>query len=491
MAEGLTITPRTKRYLPLPVVAQGKQGALDPEPKRSDLVVRQKHIDEIVETVGDFVEESLEGGIGSGALRSAVAKFRGHHDNLRTSVRRRRRLLQRPARRDAKSPSAAADLLAGALGIRNTSINGPETSPTTEQFLPLSDCVSAKGEPFFIWQNKRQRIPVEMSPAPPDLSLGANLRRLAVFAKDSPGEAIDSASTMRALHPQADAVPVYWCFNRMAEFELLGAAFGAMQPLAGMRSLNQILRVTPDTNFVLDALAAHYADALLARFGTRPCIVGGNCQAAVIAWRVANRLRAAGVTVQRLVFLDAEPHLPWPGTVRLLFGARAVGYNPFLMAPADPLRPIHWHWKRAWHRVETRIVPGGHGEYFRPENLPEVARAILEPESTAAMPETYSAARAACRHLRCTVVHEGPDATTVELVAPEGLSALRGLAVLPLWRRPDGGLQTVPAADWIVPVKTLPVWRHRFPKPPGPAELRLVPVPCMAGYGPLTWPAGE
>lgn len=331
-----------------------------------------------------------------------------------------------------------------------------------------------------------------MTAAQPDLSLEANLRRLAVLVQRWPGETIDEGQTLRLLNPQGDAVPVYWCFNAIAEFGALGASFGANQPLVGMRSLNQIVSVTPDTSFVQDALAAHYAQALLARFGRVPCIVGGNCQAAGIAWRVANLLRAAGVPVQRLVFLDAQPHLPWPGRVRLLFGVLSTGFNPFLSPPADLRHQVPWHWERAWHRCDTRIVSGGHGQYFFPENLPDVARAILEAEPvsapSAARASSVASSVAACRDLRCRLVHTDDQSSTVELVTPADFAALGGLAVMPLWQSPEGGLQGEPGSDWIVPVDSLPVWRHRFMHPAGLSKPRLVAVPCLAGHGPLIWP---
>ncbi|MFD1740210.1 hypothetical protein [Cypionkella sinensis] len=335
----------------------------------------------------------------------------------------------------------------------------------------------------------------EMSAAEPDLSLEANLRRLAVLMRRWPGEAIDAALTLRLLNPQGDAVPVYWCFNAIAEFGPLADSFGPRQPLVGMRSLNQIVNVTPDTTFVLDTLAAYYAQALLARFGRAPCIVGGNCQAAGIAWRVANLLRAAGVPVERLVFLDAAPHLPWPGHVRLLFGALDTGFNPLLSPPDDLQHQVPWYWERAWNRFDTRIVSGGHGAYFFPENLPDVARAILDPDPVSApaagFADLVSASVATCRDLRCRVVHSDQQSSTLELVAPTDFSAIRGLAVMPLWQSPDGGLQGDQTSDWLVAVQTLPVWRHRFLHPPGLSHARLVPVPCLAGHGPLIWPPAE
>lgn len=62
---------------------------------------------------------------------------------------------------------------------------------------------------------------------------------------------------------------------------------GPGQSLAEMRSLNQVMEATVGAGPLRDALAGHDAAALVARFGRAPCIVGGNCQTAAIAWRLA------------------------------------------------------------------------------------------------------------------------------------------------------------------------------------------------------------
>jgi hypothetical protein len=322
----------------------------------------------------------------------------------------------------------------------------------------------------------------------PDLSLHANLRRLAVLAKDWQGQFLDSAATVCALNPEAGAVPVYWCFNSAAERDLLSQEFGPGQTLVGMRSLNKIVRVVPELSHVLDPLAKHYADALLSRFGTRPCIVGGNCQAAGIALRVANRLMAAGVPVQRLVVLDAEPRLPFAGTIRLLFGEQSQAYNPFLKPPMDPSRPIPWHWERAWHRFESRIVYGGHGEYFRPENLPGLARAILEPDLKA--PATTTKEKVHPEDIRlvtCRTVEVARQLTTIEVVVPRTVALGDQLGLLPIWRNAKGSIMSALGPDWIVPIRTGPTWRRTFANPFDTPDATLIPVLCLAGYGPVSW----
>lgn len=319
----------------------------------------------------------------------------------------------------------------------------------------------------------------------PDLSLAAMLRRVGVLMRDSPGAALDAEGTVWALNAGAAAAPVYWCCNAVHEFADLGKEIGPGRPLAGMRSLNQVVTLTRATTQVLDDLADHYAAALIARFGRRPCIVGGNCQSAPIAWRVAVRLIAAGVPVTRLVTLDAQVPLPFPGLVRMIFGAGSLGFNPLLRPPADPARPLPWHWERAWAAFDCRIVEGRHGQYFRPEYLPGVAEAVLRPQdppaARATLDRTFAWRVTATTGTGFWVEAEGPD------VAPGEA------AVVPVWRGAGGGLILTRGPDWVVPVQLAGpagarVWRCHLARPDGAPGAAVTPVPCLRGQGPLSWP---
>jgi hypothetical protein len=155
----------------------------------------------------------------------------------------------------------------------------------------------------------------------------------------------------------------------------------------------------------------------------------------------------------------------------------------------EPDRPIPWHWERAWHRFETRIISGGHGEYFRPANRPGLARAILDPDGENPVSCAAQADRLAeCRHVVCRTIGTEARSTTIEVAAPSfgGLDGMLG--ILPVWRKPDGSILTVQGPDWVVPVDRLPVWRRSFPSPVTTPDAALIPVLCLAGHGPLTWP---
>lgn len=323
----------------------------------------------------------------------------------------------------------------------------------------------------------------------PDLSLTAMLRRIAMFTRSWPGEGLDAERCVRGVNLGAAAVPVFWCFNAQEEFAALATALGPEQPVVGMRSLNQIIETSPATRPALDEVAQHYAATLIARFGTGRCIVGGNCQAAGMAWRVAMQLWLAGVTVLRLVTLDAEMRVPFPGHVRLLFGAKSSRHNPFLSPPEDAQRPLPWHWQRAYAGCDWDMLPADHGFYFVPPALPALAEAILRPHP--ALPP-----RPALAAISWRIAAEDSSGLTIEAAPPAALPPAAELAVLPVWQAANGGLVRCDGADWVVPVLGMPVpqgatgvpplMRARIPRQH--AAVRLVPVLCAKGLGPLDWP---
>lgn len=320
-----------------------------------------------------------------------------------------------------------------------------------------------------------------MSLPPLDLSLAANLRRLSMIMRGWPGTPLTPEGTLRHVNEDAEThPPIYWCFNSEAELPALMQAMGRNQAIVGMRSLNQILQVTPETSFVLEELADHYAAGIVARFGRRPCIVGGNCQSASIAWRVAVRLKAVGVPILRLVTLDAELRFPFPGRVRLLFGEQSEKFNPFLQTPADADRPLPWHWVRAWRDVDWHIVPGNHGQYFLKENVAALSRAILAPHDA-----ERQGPRGRLNSDGVTWRIAERTETGFWIEAEAGYSHRSDLALLPVWQTATGGLVAKRDADWIIPLPDDGNWRVHVASPAPGTTTRVTPVLCAAGFGPL------
>jgi hypothetical protein len=162
-------------------------------------------------------------------------------------------------------------------------------------------------------------------------------------------------------------------FTSTHEFPALAAALGEEQPLVGLRSLNAVLR--PDKIFAWDdrAVAGHYSADVLEALGTLPCFVGGNCQGAPIAGELARELLLADREVLGFIGMEwaAVPALPVRSA--LIFGTHSERHNPFLQG-LNPW-PI---WRSLYPSVNCTLVPGGHGEYFAPDRIAMLGRAIQQ-----------------------------------------------------------------------------------------------------------------
>jgi hypothetical protein len=319
-------------------------------------------------------------------------------------------------------------------------------------------------------------LPLE--PLVQDVSLAANLRRIGRLVAGLPGEPLDEAGALRVTGAHGRAVPIFWCFNDAHEFAALSQALGDGQPLVGMRSLNRVVDVRPETLRAYDDIAEHYAGVIVRRFGQAPCIVGGNCQAAAVSYRVAVRLLAQGVPVLRLVVVDAEPRYPYPGHVRLLFG-RDSPHNPFLGMRAGILPQRLW--RMAYGQPEWRIIEGRHGDYFAQENIQSLARAIRAP-SQGAVPPRHPVA------VEWRAARQDSDTLVLHAEAPKGLETDADLGLLPVWRRLDGSLARIDGDGWVMPIAAGRRWTCVLPLPAGPGPWKMVPVLCRLGHGPQTWP---
>jgi acyl carrier protein len=111
-------------------------------------------------------------------------------------------------------------------------------------------------------------------------------------------------------------LPLFWCLQGEAELTALAGALGADYPVHGMRSGHAILEQEED---MAPALARRYAKEIRSVRPVGPYVVGGNCQAAEIAFDIAWELRRAGEQVELLVLMEESVDRPYPGRVALLF----------------------------------------------------------------------------------------------------------------------------------------------------------------------------
>lgn len=320
-----------------------------------------------------------------------------------------------------------------------------------------------------------------------DVSLGANLRRLALLTSDWPGLPLDSPGTIRVLNPDAAGAPLFWCFNGRQEFPALAAALVDDRPVVGMRSLNQIVDYGPSRHFSDLNLAEYYADRILRHFGRIPCLVGGNCQAAPVAHGVAMRLLDAGARVDCLITVEAVTKRHYPGHMRLLFSASSVKYNPFLTQPAPQLA-----WDYHYQSCDWQVMPAVHGQFFAAGHVTLLAQAIA-----ADTPDKSPSPPGAGFDLHWTLASPGPCKAggVIDLIAPApiiGAGETTGLMLLAHWTATAIGAWVCEQDGYLSPIWFQPdrgLYRAQIRLPDQPGQWVLEPVACRQHHGPLT-PAG-
>ncbi|MZR12788.1 hypothetical protein GQE99_07115 [Maritimibacter sp. DP07] len=326
-----------------------------------------------------------------------------------------------------------------------------------------------------------------MNAPQPVVDLSANLARVGRLTRRWSGEALDPEGCLRFVKGDPEALPIYFCSVGEPIFNGLIEALGGRCDLVGMRSLRWILPDSEINGPVAEFMADHYARHLHRAFGDRPCIVGGNCAASGLAYRVAAKLVELGVPVERLVALEAEYRFPFPGHVRHIYGIGGENYNPFEWADGGALENILARWSHAYGSVDWIEIEGEHGEFSRPENAPALAEAILrpvEPGSAALSTPKPSAPL----DLRWSMTVIRPDHVILDAYGPADRT---GLAMLPVWRTSDGRLARVNDDGWLRIAPQTGAWTCRVTRPDRPGPWTLHPVLCRAGEGPVQWPVAE
>ncbi|TCK31151.1 AMP-binding enzyme [Ancylobacter aquaticus] len=151
--------------------------------------------------------------------------------------------------------------------------------------------------------------------------------------------------------------PLFWCLQNETELKQIARYIGKDQPVFGMRSGHEVMVKSAEN---IDRLAAHYSGEIQAAVPAGPLFIGGNCQAATIAFHVARHARAAGREVSLLVLHEKMVPERYAGRVALCFG-RDSNRNIHLWCE-DPDAEC-----RAYYddNFTIDIVSGGHGQFFQ------------------------------------------------------------------------------------------------------------------------------
>jgi len=175
-------------------------------------------------------------------------------------------------------------------------------------------------------------------------------------------------SLIVGLNAEGTKQPLFWCLQRYFELTQLAKYLGPDQPVFGMRSGNKVM-IKSQKN--INALAFHYADEILATQPEGPFMVGGNCQAAQIAFQVADRLQELGHEVSLLLLMEQVPPFLYPGRVTILYG-KDCDRNPYRQ-----FKEPEFGWNK-YYSGETSFdfITGGHGEFFKEPNVQVLAEII-------------------------------------------------------------------------------------------------------------------
>jgi thioesterase domain-containing protein/acyl carrier protein len=175
------------------------------------------------------------------------------------------------------------------------------------------------------------------------------------------GKRATPASVMVGLNTDATKQALFWCLQRYQELQQLAKYLGPEQPVWGMRSGNRVMVKTQEN---IELLAKHYVGEILQVQPQGPYLIGGNCQAALIAFQVARQLRELGHEITLLVMQEKFAPFAYDSPVALLFGDRSV-YNP---------RRYYAKPEAGWHKfyagpVSMSQIQGEHGQFFREPNV--------------------------------------------------------------------------------------------------------------------------
>ncbi|MBN8294608.1 hypothetical protein JI664_21725 [Rhodobacter sp. NTK016B] len=309
--------------------------------------------------------------------------------------------------------------------------------------------------------------------------LDRKIRLLRNFVRNWDGEVVDTdEGLIRLLNKDGTRPPLIWCFNAEHEPAALARALGPDQPLIALRSLNIVSdhnkkAIAEDTE-----VAQHYVRGLLSHFDLSTCWVGGNCQGATIAVDIARLLLSEGKNVRAYFCLEWTPFMPLPTRCVLLFGETSEHYNPFLRGE-NP-----WpQWRCMYESIRCKIIPGGHGTYFRENSVGNLAAVLIE--------EMSSEERLPVPSLETGPVWSmGPGETilanqtiAVQLTCPDNLSADTKIYALWLPLTP-GGIQKTVVHDLRKAQRTCSV-SLTAPEEPGNWTLQL--FLCRPDDGPLSW----
>lgn len=194
------------------------------------------------------------------------------------------------------------------------------------------------------------------SDLPPDIYRG-----LRTYTASWEGVRTTPQSIMVGLNVTGKKQALFWCLQRYQELTQFAKYLGADQPVYGMRSGNYVMVKTQEN---INLLAKHYVSEILQTQPTGPYVIGGNCQAAKIAFQIAAQLKALGHEITLLIVMEKFIPMRYDGPVAMLWGEFTLQrLNARFHQPS-----IGWR-KYYTGPFSMSVVPGEHAQYFREPNV--------------------------------------------------------------------------------------------------------------------------
>jgi UDP-N-acetylmuramate--L-alanine ligase len=183
-----------------------------------------------------------------------------------------------------------------------------------------------------------------------------------------PGERRGAEGLVRTLSTETMLPNLFWCFQGGPELLALSHGVAGVANVYGIRSGHLALDYDDET---LIGLGRLYAEEVHAVSPSGPVFLGGNCQGALVIQQVGQELVRRGRDVRLTILVEQGRFYHYAGRTLLIFGAGSY-LNPYgqMLSPDSVFRAAY----PAGYDAE--IIPGAHGQYFKPHNVGAFAATI-------------------------------------------------------------------------------------------------------------------
>lgn len=184
------------------------------------------------------------------------------------------------------------------------------------------------------------------------------------------GDAAMDCSFIRVQNSRGINTPIFWCFQDAAEFAVLAGALSTDTPLYALRSGRLFMEYSAQNIALLSERFIREILLVCLRHRYSSIILGGSCQGAGLMLEVARQLEALNAVKFSFVALELLYFDTLRAPLKLIYGEQS-SYNIF--------RRNHnatEMMNRYFSDLEIHVIPGSHGQYFRAENIKNLARIL-------------------------------------------------------------------------------------------------------------------